>query len=264
MNYKQLGTLTVIGSCALLGGCSTLSLLSLAASGVSYVVTGKSMSDHVISALRAEDCALHRMLDGRAPCNDWPISDGMALAGNTPAVPLKIEEDEVPAMLAVPESTLVAINRQVARETAPSAGNALPDPVNDAGRTVVLTAEQDEPVIAALDMDYVSEVEIAPESPVAFRVVGSFGELGNARARQNQLAALNAELVINESTTAARYRVVVNPNQSAYLDWLASNQQDFGLSRAWVLPLCPSTLQAPPCTAHRADNANPIDQLAMH
>ena len=260
MNYKQLGTLTVIGSCALLGGCSTLSLLSLAASGVSYAVTGKSMSDHVISALRAEDCALHRMLDGRAPCDDWPISDGMALAANAPAAPLKADDDAVPAMLAAPDSQLVANNGQVAGEASALAGNSLPSTDTQAA---VLPAAQAEPVIAALDMDFVSEVEIAPETPVAFRVVGSFGELNNARIRQRQLAALNAELMINESSAAARYRVVVNPNQSAYLDWLASNQQDYGLSRAWVLPLCPSTLQAPPCTAGRADNANPIDQLAM-
>lgn len=49
-------------------GCATLNLVSFGASGISYLVSGKSLSDHVVSAMKKEDCAMHRVLKGQKTC----------------------------------------------------------------------------------------------------------------------------------------------------------------------------------------------------
>ncbi|MDX1485075.1 MAG: hypothetical protein R3229_11385 [Alphaproteobacteria bacterium] len=54
-----------------LAGCAmppAVTMLSLAADGVSYVATGKGTTDHALSALAGEDCALVRAVKEEAIC----------------------------------------------------------------------------------------------------------------------------------------------------------------------------------------------------
>jgi len=63
----------------LLAGCAVppaLTLASLAADGVSYVTTGKSTTDHALSAIAEEDCALVRAVKEEAIC----VPKGTAVA----------------------------------------------------------------------------------------------------------------------------------------------------------------------------------------
>ena len=60
---------------ALVGGCGlppAVMIASYAADGVSYVATGKSVTDHGISEVTGRDCALLRVIRGRAVCKDEP------------------------------------------------------------------------------------------------------------------------------------------------------------------------------------------------
>jgi hypothetical protein len=55
----------------LLAGCAlppALHLASLAADGVSFIATGKSTTDHALSAVSSEDCAMLRALKEEAIC----------------------------------------------------------------------------------------------------------------------------------------------------------------------------------------------------
>lgn len=56
----------------MLGGCLPLpvTIASTAISGISYLTTGKSSTDHVISAAVEQDCALTRPIIGEAVCKD--------------------------------------------------------------------------------------------------------------------------------------------------------------------------------------------------
>lgn len=86
----------------LLGGCvlpPAVTVASLAADGVSYAATGKSVTDHGISAATGQDCALLRELQGGPICaaetkrgKNVPVVDGLAasppsdIAAPAPAV----------------------------------------------------------------------------------------------------------------------------------------------------------------------------------
>ena len=61
----------VIVGCLSLSGCATLELVSFGATGISYMVTGKSLSDHAISAVMQKDCALYRTVIGEQTCVDY-------------------------------------------------------------------------------------------------------------------------------------------------------------------------------------------------
>ncbi len=64
MQFKY-RTLFVVFAAAAASGCAApigLQIASWAMSGVSYATTGKSLSDHAISAVFESDCALHRVL----------------------------------------------------------------------------------------------------------------------------------------------------------------------------------------------------------
>lgn len=55
-----------------LAGCAlppVVTVASLVLDGASYVATGKSTTDHAISALADEDCALLRVIDGKEICD---------------------------------------------------------------------------------------------------------------------------------------------------------------------------------------------------
>jgi hypothetical protein len=76
MRYINLSILVfAIGGCAL---PVPIQFASWATSGLSYATTGKSMSDHAVSAVTLQDCAMHRVMLGEKICSPIEI-DGVAV-----------------------------------------------------------------------------------------------------------------------------------------------------------------------------------------
>lgn len=56
-----------------LSGCLVsvpIAVAKVAIDGVSYIATGKSTTDHALSGLSGQDCALHRVLAGNDVCTE--------------------------------------------------------------------------------------------------------------------------------------------------------------------------------------------------
>ncbi len=74
-------TIRVVGALAaplLLGACGLpvgIQIASLVADGVSYITTEKTLTDHGISAVTQQDCALWRTVEGKDICRDGADSD---------------------------------------------------------------------------------------------------------------------------------------------------------------------------------------------
>ncbi len=68
----------------LLGGCGAippaLGLMSYAADGVSFLASGKTLSDHAISAVADQDCKLFRMAQNLEVCTAWGTEPKLAAA----------------------------------------------------------------------------------------------------------------------------------------------------------------------------------------
>ncbi len=79
----------------LLAGCAlppAVTWASLSADGISYIATGKSTTDHAVSAIAHEDCALHRGLKDEAICNP----DGDVLISSVGAEPSGAQSSLLP------------------------------------------------------------------------------------------------------------------------------------------------------------------------
>jgi hypothetical protein len=89
-------------------GCTALppavKLGTLALSGMSYIVTGKGPSDHVISAIAEQDCALLRVIQDRPVCVANLSADGAPVAVAAKSPSRHIEHDAPDGELQSPPS----------------------------------------------------------------------------------------------------------------------------------------------------------------
>ena len=74
----------LVTSCMAVGGCGlvppAVSIASFAADAFSYAVSGKSVSDHGISAVMQENCAFLNLVKGEAVCAPGPHPDIVMVA----------------------------------------------------------------------------------------------------------------------------------------------------------------------------------------
>jgi len=87
---KALKLSVLAGAAMSLSGClvalpPAVQLASLALDGVSYVTTGKSVTDHAISTVTAQDCAMLRGLKGEDICSENKVEIAM-LPDGTPVL----------------------------------------------------------------------------------------------------------------------------------------------------------------------------------
>ena len=92
----------IVVAILLLAGCVAIppavSIASWAINGVSYLASGKSVSDHAISAVLDQDCATWRILKGDPICVDYPAEDGaVAVAENEQPATFEPFDDETEA-----------------------------------------------------------------------------------------------------------------------------------------------------------------------
>ena len=85
-----LAPLILLNACAL---PAAFTIASLAADGISYATSGKSVSDHALSAVANEDCAMWRALQDRPICGDREVPEVMVAAAPGPG------ESEVSAVV---------------------------------------------------------------------------------------------------------------------------------------------------------------------
>ena len=207
-------TLALIGLPLLLGGCGlppALTAASWALDGVSYLVSGKSVTDHAISEVAAQDCALFRIVQGREFCEDYEVdgdhsltltASGVASPDN-PSDPLFVPPEiaEIaagfgPGTIEVEQpNTLVAFQPVALRGHEPRAA------VPEAPR-VDLAASQ--------------------------FVIGSFVDPDNAEGLRERQAVLNAEIRTVQAMGKTWHRVVV----AASLE----DVHNAGFDDAWRLP----------------------------
>lgn len=108
----------VLLSCAAIGGCGlvppAVSVASFVADAFSYVVSGKSVSDHGLSMVMQEDCAVLNFVQGEAICAPGPHPEILVsaprdrgertLLASAPSETDAIEEDREGLHWAPPEA----------------------------------------------------------------------------------------------------------------------------------------------------------------
>ena len=86
------------GSILVLAGCVSIppaiTIASWVINGASYAVSGKSVSDHAISAVLEKDCATWRIIKGDPICVDYPVEETpVMVAGSDEPKPIEPFEE---------------------------------------------------------------------------------------------------------------------------------------------------------------------------
>lgn len=259
MNLALIGLPLFLGACGL---PPALSVASWAIDGVSYLASGKSVTDHAISEVAQQDCALFRAVQGREICDDIVGDDGAEvmvaaapdgdnwLAGEaaSPAddpffVPVDVAafvEGFGPGTVAVDDRkpaaafTPVAVDRLAAGAGRDRFAGAAPKT-----RPAYLNTPIYDVALVAPDRPVTARIHGSPSALNSLAVVGSFRSIDNAWKQAGRFAALNADVRSMRIDGRTWHRVVVDAP-------LATVQQ-MGAADAWVLRVCDADGTLPPC-----------------
>lgn len=265
--------LALIGLPLLLGGCGlppALSAASWALDGISYLASGKSVTDHAISEVAQQDCALFRVVQGGELCqaeeDETQVAEGPQIAfaaapygDNWQAGDVTLTLDDpfvVTAEVArfvegFGPGTVVVDGQQAAASFAPAratwretdasqerfadaAPKSRPAYVNTPVYDVALSQPQAPKWLPARQTRSQSS---GPSHVLS--VVGSFNSIDNAWKQADRYASLGAEVRSMRIKGRTWHRVVV--------DAPLARVQQMGAEDAWVLRVCNADGTLPPC-----------------
>lgn len=269
--------LALIGLPLFLGACGlppALSVASWALDGVSYIVTGKSVTDHAISEVAQQDCALLRVVQGRELCDAYAGDTGnpqimvaAAPSGDNWQSGDAIETREDPLVVPVEVAAFVQgfgpgtieVNEINATAGFAAARAKLQPVAADIGRFVAATPKA-RPAIAKPVIQTAALTRPAPAPAIgsgqqAVSVVGSFQSISNAWKQADRFADFDVQVRSMRIDGQTWHRVVV--------DAPLATVQRLGVQDAWILTICDVDGRTPPCGPTTVSSAGVIGpQLA--
>lgn len=189
----------------LAGGCALpvpLQIASWAMSGVSYATTGKSISDHAVSAVAEQDCAVHRIALGKNMCNTAAPDEEILVAQQPPAsdseqataTPTNRLRNSMIALAETLEGDIQPASRKSERPETPKLDTALlamADTLNSIERELPATA--------------------ASKNGKHYLVIGRYRALGEAEKMRTRHAALGTKVRMILQNGTLYYQVTAGP-----------------------------------------------------
>jgi len=197
----------------LLSGCATLKLVSLGISGISYLTTGKSLSDHAISVMTEQDCALHRVVLDEMVCRKTNKR-----AHHTS-------------------------DTQIAKVTIPNTSKILSSDNlnNNPSLSSQITAHNKQ------ELHTIDQYHPSKNTLEYYKVIGSFNNKSYANTRANLYKNLNAKVILNSDHHAIKYRVIFGPVAKDTEISRVNKITDTEKQPDWLIGLCSNNLLPPPC-----------------
>ena len=240
--------------CAVLvlaGGCALpvpLQIASWAASGFSYAATGKSLSDHAVSAVTHEDCALHRIALGKDIC--VPIeTDGTALAKNSPASKASEPTNRL-------RDSMIALAESSDNDLQPASKD--PGTAKPLDKALLAMAE----TLNGIDRVAGTETVAQRDAPAHYLVIGRYRALEEAENVRIRHAALGTKIRMVLENGALLYQVTAGPFTRPTAQDMEARLEKFG-QHARIAQLCSDGVTPAPCGDSRVQltQARARDQL---
>lgn len=191
----------ILFSCAftlLLSGCAlpvSIQIASFAATGFSYATTGKGISDHAVSAMAEQDCAIHRIALGEEMCSETD-DKGSVVVENSPATAAPTAEQSANRL----RDTMIELAKNTDTNQQPASQIASLPPVNDA-------------LVAIADtLNNVRDTESREhQDDKGYFVIGHYQEFNAAEKVRTKHAALGTKIrmVLRDGTLL--YTVTAGP-----------------------------------------------------
>lgn len=222
------------------GGCApavppAVMIASQAIDGISYVATGKSGSDHVLSAALEQDCAVHRVVTGGAVCR---VRVGEVKATDPDVQIASLAPD--PTLEAVPLDD-DAIEREAAHAAGETSGDVPPAPVPPRPSGEERGAEDIAHLPSISDADRGWWLAPTPRSFVVLETYAIRREADRAAARLAPLANYpnhRPKVVSTLASGGPVYRLVLGPFAPREAKALRERFRGEGFASAGALPGC--------------------------
>ena len=224
-----------VGISSCLSGCA-LTLEMMAISGISYIATGKSLSDNAFSLVTNKNCALHRIIINEVICMENEPST------NDPNNKLMLARNETTSTIEPMVTTAKSIIKPAQEITSDVS-------------SVVISA------LAPVSMsDFAMMIEppkvksIEHSSAQTFAVVGSFNNYQYALRRNEKYSNFNPQIIENNTDSTTKYRVVIGPYK--HHDFITQLPVMVGAETQlpWEIDLCINDMSPPPCNNIYASN----------
>lgn len=243
-----------------LSGCigvvpPVVAVASYAIDGASLLVSGKSVSDHAISEIADEDCAMWRIVKLKKPCRPYQNSENIArvTVSDGEAVTQLADRSDVGLVTARTDSAdKVLRSRRLAgaRRTRPVVATV----------PVATTATWITPPRAAVRRHSAVRTPVPVQtrtgsariggdggSGVGYVVFGSFADRENAVCLARAHAQLHPAIVAVTVRRTVIYRVISGGRSLPQADWLRRRFVAAGIRDAWVARLCPGNGEGGAC-----------------
>ena len=269
-----MGKFLVIGALAVgLAGCGlppSIQIASWAIDGISVIVSGKSVGDHALSVVAAEDCAMWRIVKGDSVCRAEDAGDpepgDVVVAASSyegPAEIVAVNSDRARRFEADEERVFLTELGDAFAESEPALQVAAIRPASlvAANRLIDL-----KPVIAG-GVEVVASPKPGPgdswklaRAPIlapgavtaeaaAYLVIGSFRDRRNAERRRDSHARLATAVIPVSVDDTLYFRVLAGPFDHRRLGGVRARLAASGIVDAWRLNICAGGRELPPCTA---------------
>jgi hypothetical protein len=273
----------------LAGGCAlppAATIASYALDGVSFFSTGKSVSDHAVSAVAEKDCALWRVVKGEKICRDYKDGErGLMVAFAETVTEWAVEtgvsgiNNDDPWVVIAPETDLTAPTQGLVAEQAdgevssptgrwfaaiePAAGRAAtgPDaaaPGDDKSLLLAVPADSGWRPVLTIKPRTVVQTARRPEIRVVLPqpatggrvlVMGSFLEQANAHKSARRWQALDPSVVPSRFGGRTFFRVVAGPFDAEQVVVERKRLAKLGIRDVWSAALCPANSTGVGCIA---------------
>ncbi len=213
-----------------LGGCGLpvgFQIASLFADGFSLLTTEKTLTDHGISAITEQDCAVWRGLKGEEVCQDEafdpddvadPEDAPLAEPEDAAALPVEPEAPEKPVRSSAPAAP--AASAQVAANNpVPVDGETTPPPVPTAPKALPSVRYE------------------AKAKGGAFYVIASYRRLGYARRLAQGQSEWVTKIIAGTASGRAVYRVAIGPVANIHRRYVRTRLIKDGYPDVWMLRL---------------------------
>lgn len=243
-----MGKILAVFACLGLTGCIAppiVTYVTLAMDGASFLTTGKSVGDHVLSVAVNEDCALLRVLTEQgvaAVCREYP-DEKLGADLQEAATALTFEADfEIPLLEVEPEKVPLLVAND-------------PEPLLSDAVTPVAFTEGPGTVGAGYQSLGGTGYQSLGNQSAVYLMIGNFSskesaELLAARVTgqtTGQLAGIRTAVAPAMAGESLYFRVIAGPIAPGETSAAQSRLAAAGFNNSWAAKLCSQNLGAPPC-----------------
>ncbi len=269
MTYNKAKIFFLFFVCSITTGCAITEAVAI--TGLSYLVTGKSVSDNALSMVTNMDCKTHNIIQGKDICNEYDKTKDLSVDTLIAAVPPVAQDSFLLPIQATAEqrkSEYIQINDEVepaytaalfSETDSGSVDHLLVQSADTASINTQLAPEK----LAKVNTKSTSAMRPDKLTPQGFEknnhrdfmsdnkqiyaVVGSFNELEYAQFRQSLYSNYDAQISRASNDENSTYRVVIGPlNDESELTNIPS-KKDTETFMPWIIELCDNNSYPTPC-----------------